>query len=88
MTTKAPATVKESPADSLENVAYKAVEQIATTEPNDRNRLGYHLWRWLSNRQGTLEQVILESGARIVMTPEAAANIIHDALEKSGKLPA
>ena len=84
MTTKAPAAVKESAADSSEKIAYNAVQSIPTEEPNDRNRLGYHVWRWLGDRQGSLEHVVVESGARITISvPEAVAKIKAE-LQKLG----
>jgi hypothetical protein len=84
MTTKAPSTVQEYPADSLEKKAYESVGTIQTEEPNDRNRLGYHVWRWLTTKQGTLEQAISESGARIHVSQQEAAKIIREALTKLG----
>jgi hypothetical protein len=84
MTTKAPSSVKEFPADSIERVAYASVESIATQEPNDRNRLGYHVWRWLVNRQGTLEQAVNESGARIFIAAPEAVSRISEVLTKAG----
>ncbi len=84
MTTKPPPTVKDFPADSLEKVAYESVSSIPTLEPNDRNRLGYHVWRWLTSKQGTLAQAISESGARIRVSPEEARKTISEALAKQG----
>ena len=84
MTTKPPSAVQEFQADSLEKKAYASVSTIQTEEPNDRNRLGYHVWRWLTAKQGTLEQAITESGARIHVSKEEAAKIIREALAKQG----
>ena len=56
MSTKPPASVVASPADSLEKLSYSIVADIPTEEFNDRNRLGYCLWGWLSERHGTLLQ--------------------------------
>ena len=84
MTTKAPSAVQEFSADSLEKKAYESVNAVQTEEPNDRNRLGYHVWRWLSTKQGTLEQAISESGARILVPQQEAAKIIREALTKLG----
>ena len=85
MSTKPPSSVKESSADSLEKAAYFSVSTIPTQEPNDRNRLGYHIWRWLSSKQGTLDQAIAESGARITISLKDASKIIADALSKQGQ---
>ncbi len=84
MTTKAPPGVKEFPSDALEKIAYKSVESIRTEEPNDRNRLGYHVWRWLKNREGTLEHVVVESGARLLVGINDAVSMIREGLGKQG----
>ena len=71
----------------MERIAYASVESIATQEPNDRNRLGYHVWRWLLNKQGSLEQAVNESGARLLIgVPEAVSNI-REVLVKLGIAP-
>ena len=80
MTTKAPSAIQEAPAESLESVAYKSVSTVPTVEPNDRNRIGYHIWRWLSTKNGSLEGAIAESGARLLVSPEEAHKIICEAL--------
>ena len=84
MTTKPPSKVQEFPADSLEKIAYNSVSTIPTEEPNDRNRLGYHIWKWLSSKQGTLEQAILQSGARLHIPTFEAKKIISESLQKQG----
>jgi len=84
MTTKPPPAVQEFSPESLEKIAYSSVSEIPTEEPNDRNRLAYHVWRWLSNKQGTLESAVRESGARIRIRREAAVQIIREALKKQG----
>ncbi len=84
MTTKAPASVAEASADSLEKKAYSSVSSIPTVEPNDRNRLGYHVWRFLGQRQGTLEQAVAESGARLLVSRDEAATTIREALRAAG----
>lgn len=84
MTTKPPAAVQEAPADSREKIAYASVKDIPTQEPNDRHRLGFHIWRWLDHRHGTIEQAIRESGSRVTIPFSEAATIIADSLRKSG----
>lgn len=84
MTTKPPSPVEKFPTDSLESIAYSSVAAIATEEPNDRNRLGYHIWRWLTSRQGTIEDAISESGSRIQISLSEAAAIIRENLKKHG----
>ncbi len=84
MTTKAPSAVQPSPATSLESIAYTSVSTIPTQEPNDRNRLGFHVWRFLKLRQGTLEQAVEESGSRLLISHPEAVKIIQDSLKQQG----
>ena len=84
MTTKAPAKVQEFSTESLEKIAYGSVDTIPTVEPNDRNRLGYHVFRMLSLKEGNLKQIIEESGARIQISTTEATKIIADSLSKHG----
>ncbi len=84
MTTKPPSPVQEFPADSLERKAYASVSSIESEEPNDLNRLAYHVWRWLMTKQGTLEAAVAESGARLHVSRAEAVKIIREGLEKQG----
>lgn len=84
MTTKAPSAVQPAAADTLENIAYASVAGIPTVEPNDRQRLGYHVWRWLSSKEGTLEQAVDESRARMTVSTAAAAAQIAGVLKERG----
>ena len=88
MTTKAPSGIAEFPTDSLEKIAYSAVAEIPTQEPNDRNRLGYCVWAWLRERQGTLDQAIQNSGCRMhIPYSEVSAIVSKRLLERGIKLP-
>ena len=84
MTTKPPASIVESAAESLEKIAYHIVAEIPTQEPNDRNRLGYCLWGWLSERRGTLLQTIRAAGVRSSLTPEEIYDRVHKRLAEKG----
>jgi len=84
MTTKAPSGVAEFPAGSLEKIAYNAVAEIPTQEPNDRNRLGFCVWAWLRDRTGTLEQAIRNSGSRTHISYSEVLSIVTRKLEESG----
>jgi hypothetical protein len=84
MSTKPPSSIKEFSTDSLEKIVYLSVATIPAQEPNDRNRLAYHVWRWLASKQGTLDQAISESGARLTISTQDAAKVISDALSKQG----
>jgi hypothetical protein len=84
MATKPAASVKKYPEDSIETKAYQSVADIPTREPNDRNRLGYHVYRWLTQNGTTpLEELIFESRARLLIEPDEAKRKI---LEKLGEL--
>jgi hypothetical protein len=84
MATKPPAPVKKYPEDSIESKAYKSVTEIPTREPNDRNRLGFYVYSWLTqNGNSPLDELIKVSGARLLIEPEEAKKKI---LEKLGEL--
>jgi hypothetical protein len=38
--------------------AYAAVRSVPTVEPNDRNRLGYHVWLYLRGELSSLEEAV------------------------------
>jgi len=84
MTTKAPSAVQDFTADSIEKKAYDSVSAVATRESNDQNRLGFHVWRFLTLRMGTLEETVAESGARLTGSRDDAVRLIREALEKQG----
>ena len=82
MTTKSPSAVQEFSPDTLEKIAYESVSDIPTEEPNDRNRLAFHIWRWLATKKGTLEESVAESGARLLVQRQEALKTIREALAK------
>ena len=84
MTSKPPPPVAEFPDESLEKIAYSVVSDIQTQEPNDRNRLGYHVWIWLKERRGTLEQAVKNSGSRTYQPVEEVYEAIKDGLKQKG----
>ena len=84
MATKPPPSVDEYPAESIEKLAYIVVSDIVTREPNDRNRLGYHVWAWLKERNGTLEQAVKNSGSRTELPLDEVYKIIAKRLEEKG----
>jgi hypothetical protein len=84
MSTKPPSKVTPSAERSLENIAYASVAAIPTVEPHDRDRLGYNVWRWLKEKQDTLEQSVHSAGARLLI-PEAEALVrIRESLKQQG----
>lgn len=84
MTTKNPPKVKELSEESLEKIAYNAVRDIATVEPNDANRLGYHIFLFLRDKKGTLANAVDEAEARLLIPKQEAVKIIKSALEAKG----
>ncbi|MDP1675559.1 MAG: hypothetical protein Q8L88_01745 [Bacteroidota bacterium] len=84
MSTIAPSTEKAFDDSTLEKIAYNSIKSIPTREQNDQYRLGYHLWQWLSEKQGTLEQAVKNSGSRILISDQETIAIIKQELQKSG----
>jgi hypothetical protein len=84
MTTKPAAAVKPAPENALERIAYESVREIPTVEPNDRDRLGYTVWRWLTMRKDPLEAALRSAGARMLVSEEEALRIIRASLERQG----
>jgi hypothetical protein len=54
----------ESNDTALSELAYAAVRSVPTVEPNDRNRLGYHVWLFLRGEIPTLLSAIEQARAR------------------------
>ena len=50
----------------MAQAAYAAVASVPTLEPNDRNRLGYHVWLYLRGELATLEEAVRMARARYV----------------------
>jgi len=84
MTTNAPSKVKEFDPSTIEKIAYGSVKTIPTREPNDQYRLGYSVWQWLTEKKGTVEQAVRNSGSRILIPEQEAVSIIKQELKKSG----
>jgi len=84
MTTKAPSPVKEFPANSLEKIAYSVVEGIPAEEPNDLNRLGYHIWLYLTGKISSLDEAIKMARSRLKISEESAIQIIKERLKEKG----
>ncbi len=75
--------VREFDESSLEKIAYNSVRSIPTKEPNDRYRLGYHLWLHLKEQTGTIVEAVRLSGARILISEQEAAAIIESELQRA-----
>lgn len=84
MTTKAPASIKEFPPNSLEKIAYSSVEGIPAEEPNDLNRLGYHVWLYLTGKIDSLEVAVKMAKSRLNVSEDEAIKIIRERLRARG----
>ena len=84
MTTKAPSPVKPAPDRATEKIAYAAVADIPVVEPHDRDRLGYCVWLWLSQRRDTLEEAVRNARARLKIDESEAVKQIRAKLEQQG----
>jgi len=49
---------------ALAERAYASVRAVPTVEPNDRNRLGYHVWLYLRGELATLEEAVQVARSR------------------------
>ncbi|MEP7235094.1 MAG: hypothetical protein ABI778_07340 [Ignavibacteriota bacterium] len=48
----------------LAEKAYASVRSVPTVEPNDRNRLGYHVWLFLRGELPTLDEAVRVARSR------------------------
>lgn len=84
MTTLAPSTTKIFDDASLEKIAYKSVSSIPTKEPNDQYRLGFSIWKFLSDKTGTLNEAIRNSGVNSSIDENVIEKIIRENLKTNG----
>ncbi|PWB61127.1 MAG: hypothetical protein C3F17_13460 [Bradyrhizobiaceae bacterium] len=84
MTTKPPSKVHPLAPDALEAIAYASVEGIPTLEPHDRDRLGYCVYLWLSQRRDPLELAVRNAGARLLVSEQDALRKIREGLTARG----
>ncbi len=87
MTTKTPAQVNKFAEDSLEAISYKIAEQFSTREFNDNNRLGYHIYRYLTGTIPTIDEAVRVSGVRLTNgeTIDGVIEKIAQQLKEMGK---
>jgi hypothetical protein len=84
MSTKTPLPPVEFPPDSIEKISYAIAAEIPSREPNDNIRLGYHIWAYLKERVGTLEDAVLRAGVRSELTRDEICRRIRKSCEKRG----
>ena len=76
--------MKPFPDTSVEKIVYAAVEEVATREPNDRERLAYTVLRWLENKDCTLEDAIRHSRIRLDIPVSQTVEVIRRNLGNKG----
>lgn len=72
--------IQQWPDDSLERRAYRAVEDIPVVEPNDRNRLGYHVFLFLKGDLPSVEEAIHVAQPRMLIDAAEALRLITNAI--------
>jgi hypothetical protein len=70
--------------DSVEHRAYASVEGIPFLEMNDRNRLGYHVFLYLTGQFATLREAVHVAQARMNVSDAAACAMIAERLRAGG----
>jgi len=83
MSTKQPAQVNKFDQNSTEAIAYSIAGQFKTREFNDNNRLGYHIWRYMTGTIPTIDEAIRVSGVRL--TEGETLNGVIEKVEKDLK---
>jgi len=68
----------------LAELAYSAVDGIETVERNDRERLGYHVYLFLTGALPSVEAAVAEARSRTVMDNTSVSRIITGRLKESG----
>jgi hypothetical protein len=84
MSTKTPSQVVPAPEKGLERIAYAAVASVPTAEPHDQDRLGYSVWKFLTEKRDSLEQSVHNAGARLLITEDEALDRIRESLRAHG----
>ncbi|HEX2867707.1 MAG TPA: hypothetical protein VHO03_11735 [Ignavibacteriales bacterium] len=88
MTTLPPPSVKPFPEDSLEKQVYNIVEKYKENIPimNDRNRLGYNLFKYMTGEGDSPEILVKSTKIKIVgMTKEELAEKLTKELKSVKK---
>lgn len=85
MTTLPPSKVNEFPEDSLEKKVYKIADSLEEYIPimNDRNRLGYNLYKFMTG-EGDSPEIIVRNAKLTIenITYEELAKKINQEIEK------
>ena len=70
--------------DGLARIAYGAVEGLPFLEPNDGNRLGYHLYLYLNGEIPSVAQAVAEAKPRISLDRRELERTITERLGAAG----
>jgi hypothetical protein len=70
--------------DELARIAYDAVSGIEFLEMNDGNRLGYHIYLYLSGELPSVAEAIYESKSRAALHPKELERILNERLAAVG----
>jgi hypothetical protein len=76
--------VRTFPEESIERTAYASISGIPVLEPNDANRLGYHVYLYCTQQITTLREAIHVAQARMTISKEEAFARIKSALAEKG----
>jgi cell division septum initiation protein DivIVA len=66
----------------LARLAYASVQNVPTVEPNDRNRLGYHVWLFLRKEVPTLIDAVTQARSRYVPKNLAVEDVVKHIEER------
>jgi hypothetical protein len=84
MTTKPAAKIQPAQEGSAESIAYASIEGIPTADPHDRDRLGFNLFLWLTQRRDPLDIAVRTAGVRFLISEEEALRRIREGLTARG----
>ena len=70
--------------ESLEQQAYALVADIETKEPNDRYRLGYNIFLYMSHQHVSLAEAIAVAQARTTQSAETIYRVLAERLREKG----
>ncbi len=79
-----PIPVQNADAQSLEHQAYELVADIETQEMNDRNRLGYHVYLFMTGGYPTFREAFEVAQARLKRPPEEIFELLAGRLRDRG----
>lgn len=68
----------------IAELAYASVAEIPTQEMNDRNRLGFHIYLYLTGNIDSVLDAVRESRSRLHVSTTEAAETIRTSLRAQG----